>query len=110
MKLDKRKVLRNIRQKWENPEKLLEYIVELDKQEELDIQIAYENGRKAGQEETVKHYSTLFAYSLKIGGAGKKTLPKYLDNIQWVAKQMADKKLTIEQMEEELKKADIVIS
>ena len=102
---NKRILLKKIREKWDCPEKLLDYILELDKQSQIDIELAYKKGLK----ETAKNYSILYAYSLRKGGAGKKTLPLYLDNINIVSKQLEEGKLTIEDMQQELIKFGINI-
>lgn len=104
--LDKRRLLKNIRSKWETPEKLLEYIIELDKQEQIDLELAYKKGMK----ETVQNYSVLFAYMLKKTGYGKKTLPLFIENINIVSKQLEEGKLTLEDMRKELDKIGIRIS
>lgn len=104
--MNKRAVLNNIKKRWDNPSKLLEFLVEMDKQQEKDIEDAYKKGLK----ETTKNYSILFAYSLRKGGAGPKTLPLYLENINIVANQLEKGELTLEDMQKELQKAGINIS
>lgn len=104
--IDRRKLLKSIRSKWETPEKLLEYIVELDKQEQIDLDLAYKRGMK----ETAQNYSLLFAYMLKKTGYGKKTLPLFIENINIVSKQLEKGELTLEDMQKELEKIGIHIS
>lgn len=60
--LDKRKMLKQIRQRWNSPEKLLEYISDLDKQQGLEIELAYKRGMK----ETIRNYSILFGVRIDI--------------------------------------------
>lgn len=101
--LDKRKMLKQIRQRWNSPEKLLEYISDLDKQQGLEIELAYKRGMK----ETVRNYSILFVYTLRKSGFGKRTLPLLIENINTISKQLENEKLDIEKMDSELKKIGI---
>lgn len=103
--MNKRVMLNNIRKRWDKPEKLLEYIIELDKQEQIDKEIEYKRGMK----ETVKNYSLLFAYMLKKSGYGKKTIPLFIENINYVSSQLEKGELTLEDMDKELKKIGINI-
>lgn len=103
--MNNRAVLNNIKKRWDSPNKLLEYLIELDKQQEQEIEIAYKRGLK----ETAKNYSKMFVYVLKCSGFGKKTIPKFLDNINIVAKQMETGKLTMEYIDETIKKMGINI-
>jgi hypothetical protein len=104
--MNKRAVLNNIRKRWDKPEKLLEYLAELDKQQEIDIELSYKKGMK----ETVKNYSILFAYTLRKSGFGKKTLPLLIENINTISSQLEKKELTLEDMNKELEKAGVHIS
>ena len=78
MKIDKRKVLREIRKKWDEPEKLLEFLINFENQEDVEREII----RKKTMEETAKNYSIALAYTLNYKfGFGKKRLPKVMDEI-----------------------------
>ena len=109
MKIDKRKTLRNIRNKWDNPEKLLDVLVDMEKQVNLELNTAYDKGYNEGRNETIYAYSVMFWYMLSLSGYGKKTLPLFMDNLNYVADQMAKGELNLEKMQERLKKYDINI-
>ena len=55
--MDKRKMLREIRKRWDNPEKLFQYLIDLDKQEEVNREILRKNVMK----ETAENYSIALA-------------------------------------------------
>jgi len=106
MKIDKRKALKEIRKKWENPEKLLEYILEIDKQEELDREIF----RKAITKETAYNYSVALAYTLNYKfGFGRKRLPEMLEAIMYTFDCFISGHLNIQDCESELEKVGIKI-
>lgn len=78
MKVDKRKLLREIRKKWNNPEELLEFLLKFENQEDIERDIL----TKKTMEETAKNYSIALAYTLNYKyGFGKKRLPKVMDEI-----------------------------
>lgn len=105
--MDKRKMLREIRKKWDNPEKLLEFLLEVDKQHELDLELAYKKGLK----ETVKNYSVAVAYTLNYKfGFGKKRLPEVMSAIAFTCDSFTTGHLSLEDCNEELKKVGVHIS
>ena len=104
--MDKRKMLNNIKKKWNNPQQLLGFLMELDKHQEVDLELAYKRGMK----ETVTNYSLLFTYTLRKSGFGKKTLPLLIENINIISKQLENGELTLQKMNEELEKIGIHIS
>lgn len=80
MKLDKRKALREIQKRWDKPEKLLEYLLEFERQEETDRELI----RKATMKETALNYSIAVAYTLNYKyGFGKKRLPEVIKQIMY---------------------------
>ena len=104
--MDKRKMLREIRKRWDNPEKLLQYLIDLDKQEEVNREILRKNVMK----ETAENYSIALAYTLNYKyGFGKKRLPEVLDNIMYTFDCFISGHLNLEACKEELKKAGINI-
>lgn len=103
--INKRVLLKNIRSKWETPEKLLEYLIELDEQEKIDLELAYKKGMK----ETAQNYSVLFVYMLRKTGYGKKTLPLFIENINIVSKQLENGEITLDEMRKELEKIGLHI-
>lgn len=106
MKIDKRKMLKEIRKKWDNPEALLEYLLNFDKQEELDRELI----RKAVMKETAHNYSIALAYTLNYKyGFGKKRLPEIIENIMYTFDCFISGHLSLKDCEEELKKIDIII-
>ena len=105
--MDKRKMLREIRKKWDNPEKLLDFLLEVDKQHELDLELAYNRGLK----ETVKNYSVAVAYTLNYKfGFGKKRLPEVMSAIAFTCDCFTSNNLSLEDCNEELKKIGVHIS
>lgn len=104
--INKGKLLKNIRKRWDSPEKLLDYLLELDKQSEIDIELAYKKGLK----ETVKNYSVAVAYTLNYKfGFGKKRLPKLMEEIYFICDSFTTGHLSLEDCNEELKKVGIHI-
>lgn len=98
---DRRKILKNIRKRWNTPEKLLEYIEELDRQEQLELELAYKRGLK----ETVKNYSYAVAYTLnKNWSYGKKRLPVLMKSIASTCYELEIGRLTIEDCQKKLDK------
>lgn len=102
--MDKRKILKQIKSRWEKPEKLLEFLLELDKQQALDIELAY----KRGQKETVKNYSIAVAYTLNYKfGFGKKRLPDLMHEIAFICDSFTTGHLSLEDCENELKRVGV---
>lgn len=105
--MDKRKMLNNIKKKWNNPQQLLGFLMELDKQQEVDLELAYKRGMK----ETVKNYSVAVAYTLNYKfGFGKTRLPKVMSDIAFTCDSFTTGHLSLEDCNEELKKVGVHIS
>lgn len=99
-------LLKNIRKRWDSPEKLLDYLLELDKQSEIDIELAYKKGLK----ETVKNYSVAVAYTLNYKfGFGKKRLPKLMEEIYFICDSFKTGHLSLDDCNEELKRVGVHI-
>ena len=58
--MDKRKMIREIRKKWDSPEKLLDYMLSFEKQVDLDREIIAKNILL----EDIKNYSIAVAISM----------------------------------------------
>lgn len=104
--ISKGNLLKNIRKRWDSPEKLLDYLLELDKQSEIDIELAYKKGLK----ETVKNYSVAVAYTLNYKfGFGKKRLPKLMEEIYFICDSFKTGHLSLDDCNEELKRVGVHI-
>ena len=99
-------IYRNIKKKWDKPEKLVDFILDLEKQQEIDLELAYKKGMK----ETAKNYSIAVAYTLNYKfGFGRKRLEKLLNDVAFICDSFATGHLTIEDCQEELKKVGVHI-
>mgnify|MGYP001623649252 CR=1 FL=1 len=106
MKIDKRKILREIRKKWDEPEKLLEFLLNFENQEGVEREII----RKKTMEETAKNYSIALAYTLNYKyGFGKKRLPEMLEQIMYTFDCFISGHLNLEDCEKELERVGIKI-
>lgn len=106
MKIDKRKILREIRKKWDEPEKLLEFLLNFENQEDIEREII----RKKTMEETAKNYSIALAYTLNYKfGFGKKRLPEVMDEIFKTFDFFISGHLNLEDCKNELKRVGIKI-
>lgn len=106
MKVDKRKTLREIRKRWDEPEKLLNYLLEFEKQEDIDREVI----RKAALKETALNYSIAVAYTLNYKyGFGRKRLPEVLEQIMYTFDCFISGHLNLEDCISELEKIGIKI-
>lgn len=104
--MNKRILLKNIRKRWDTPEKLLDYLIELDKQQEIDLELVYKKGMK----ETIKNYSIAMAYTLNYKfGFGKKRLGKLLSDVIDTCNCFETGHLSIEDCIQELNKIGVNI-
>ena len=106
MKIDKRKVLREIRKKLDDPQRLLEFLLDFEKQEENERELI----RSASMKETAKNYSIALAYTLNYKyGFGKKRLPEMLEQIMYTFDCFISGHLNLEDCEKELERVGIKI-
>lgn len=106
MKVDKRKTLREIRKRWDSPEKLLKYLLEFEEQENVEREIQ----RKATMKETALNYSIAVAYTLNYKyGFGRKRLPEVLEQIMYTFDCFTSGHLNLEDCISELEKVGVRI-
>lgn len=104
--MDKRKMIREIRKKWDSPEKLLDYMLSFEKQVDLDREIIAKNILL----EDIKNYSIAVAYTLNYKyGFGKKRLPGVMEEIMKTFDCFTSGHLNIEDCKSELDRAGVVI-
>lgn len=104
--MDKRKMIREIRKKWDSPEKLLDYMLEFEKQVDLDREII----AKSILLEDIRNYSIAVAYTLNYKyGFGKKRLPGVMEEIMKTFDCFTSGHLNIEDCKSELDRAGVVI-
>lgn len=106
MNINKGKLLKEIRKKWDSPEKLLDFLMDYEKQEDVEREIL----RKRVLKETALNYSIAVAYTLNYKfGIGKKRMPKILDQIMFTFDCFSSGHLNIEDCKSELEKIGIRI-
>lgn len=104
--MDKRKMIREIRKKWDSPEKLLDYMLSFEKQIDLDREIIAKNILL----EDIKNYSIAVAYTLNYKyGFGRKRLPNVMEEIMKTFDCFTSGHLSIDDCKSELEKAGVVI-
>lgn len=104
--MDKRKMIREIRKKWDSPEKLLDYMLSFEKQVDLDREIIAKNILL----EDIKNYSIAVAYTLNYKyGFGKKRLPGVMEEIMKTFDCFTSGHLNVEDCKSELDRAGVVI-
>jgi len=104
--MDKRKMIREIRKRWDSPEKLLDYMLDFEKQVDLDREIIAKNILL----EDIKNYSIAVAYTLNYKyGFGKKRLPGVMEEIMKTFDCFTSGHLNVEDCKSELDRAGVVI-
>lgn len=106
MKVDKRRMLREIRKKWDEPEKLLDYMLDFQKQLDLEEELI----RKQERKETADCYSVALAYTLNYKyGFGKQRLPKVMEDIMYTFSCFTSEHLSLEDCRQELERVGVHI-
>lgn len=106
MKIDKRKLMKGIQQRWDSPQKLLEYMLDFEKQIDLEKETIARNILL----EDIKNYSIAVAYTLNYKyGFGRKRLPGVMEEIMKTFDCFTSGHLNIEDCKSELDRAGVVI-